>query len=161
MGVRTKYQDRDKIRHLKGLKSIVVVVGGWSSSEISVCTRPLSQFTSVLCLVYIWLGYVRLRQFTSEGQDVELDNSRVISYRLIHDPFDLNLLQTPNSLHKELVLASSRANGGVQYFEINLEIIHLYLTCLVSSHDNDSMLSRMKSNFTKQCSILRIYQRHW
>ena len=84
---------------------------------------------------------------------MELDNSRVISYRLIHDSFDLNLLQTPKSLHKELVLASSRANGGVQYFEINLEIIHLYLTCLGSSHDNDSMLSRMKSNFTKQCSI--------
>ena len=60
-------QDRDKILHLEVKKSLVVVVGGWSPSENSVCPRLLLQFPQFMS---VWL-----RQFTSEGRDVELDNN--------------------------------------------------------------------------------------
>ena len=52
---------------------------GGVKSENSVCPRPLLQFFSVFPVssVYVsqvMLGYVRLSQFTSEGEDVELNN---------------------------------------------------------------------------------------
>ena len=58
-----------------------MVVGG-GESDYSVCPRPLLQFlqffqfmSDSLCQVtQVTSGYVRLRQFTSEGRDVELDN---------------------------------------------------------------------------------------
>ena len=43
--------------------------GGWLESDYSVCTRPL-----LLFLQFFQFMLVRLRQFTSEGQDVELNN---------------------------------------------------------------------------------------
>ena len=67
-----------------------MVVGG-RESDYSVCPRPLLQFlqffqfmSDSLCQVtQVTSGYVRLRQFTSEGRDVELDNmSHVL--RLFH-----------------------------------------------------------------------------
>ena len=56
-----------------------MVVGG-RESDYSVCPRPLlqflqfSQFMSVR-LRQVMSGYVRIRQFTLEGRDVELDKN--------------------------------------------------------------------------------------
>ena len=54
-------------------------MGGWSPSENSVCPRPLLQFLQFFqfmsdSLCQVTPGYIRLRQFTLEGWDVELDN---------------------------------------------------------------------------------------
>ena len=53
--------------------------GGGVESENSVCPRPLLQFFQFLQFMSVRLcqvtsGYIRLRQFTLEGRDVELDN---------------------------------------------------------------------------------------
>ena len=46
------------------------------NSENSVCPHPLLQFLQFrsVRLRQVTLGYIRLRQFTLEGRDVELDN---------------------------------------------------------------------------------------
>ena len=57
--------------------------GGGRESDYSVCPRPLLQFLQFLQFMsdrlhqvtQVTSGYVRLRQFTWEGQDVELDNN--------------------------------------------------------------------------------------
>ena len=60
------------------------MVGG-GESDYSVCPRPLLQFLQFLQffqfmsdrlrqVTQVTSGYVRLRQFTSKGRDVELDN---------------------------------------------------------------------------------------
>ena len=46
-----------------------MVGGGGGESDYSVCPRPLLQF-----LQFFQFMSDRLRQFTLEGQDVELDN---------------------------------------------------------------------------------------
>ena len=56
--------------------------GGWSPSENSVCPRPLLQFLQLcqsgyVCPQFLQFRSVRLRQFTLEGQDLELDNISV------------------------------------------------------------------------------------
>ena len=57
--------------------SVVVVVGGWSPSENSVCPRPLCQFYDSFTPVYIGQDglsgtpvFVSLRRFTFVGRDV-------------------------------------------------------------------------------------------
>ena len=56
-------------RAFRGLKKFS---GGGRESDYSVCPHPLLQFLQFFSV------YVRLRQFTSEGQDVELDNIQSI-----------------------------------------------------------------------------------
>ena len=70
-------------------RSLVVVEGGGVESDYSVCPRPLLQFLQFFQFMSVYVslcqfmsdmlrqvtpGYIRLRQFTSEGQDMELDN---------------------------------------------------------------------------------------
>ena len=55
-------------------------MGGWSPSDYSVCPRPLLQFLQFFQFIsdslrQVMPGYIRLRQFTLEGRDVELDNN--------------------------------------------------------------------------------------
>ena len=56
-------------------------MGGGRESDYSVCPCPLLQFLQFFS-VYVrqvtsgYAGYIRLRQVTSEGRDVELDNIR-------------------------------------------------------------------------------------
>ena len=60
--------------------------GGGVKSENSVCPRPLLQFFQFfqflqfmsVRLRQVTSGYIRLRQFTLEGRDVELDNTSTI-----------------------------------------------------------------------------------
>ena len=64
--------------------------GGWLESDYSVCPRPLLQFLkffqfmSVVRLRQVTPGYIRLCQFTLQGQDVELDNSNGFIYLLVN-----------------------------------------------------------------------------
>ena len=63
----------------RGIKSLVVVVGGGVESDYSVCPRPFLQFLQFCQFMLVRLrqvtsGYIRLRQFTLEGWDMELDN---------------------------------------------------------------------------------------
>ena len=74
MGVEGGGVDRTWIKAFKGLKKF----SGWwwwSPSENSVCPRPLLQFHQFLQFMS-----VRLRQFTLEGQDVELDKMKIQSH---------------------------------------------------------------------------------
>ena len=53
--------------------------GGGLESNYSVCPRPLLQFLQFFQFMsdrlrQVTPAYIRLRQFTSEGRDVELDN---------------------------------------------------------------------------------------
>ena len=60
-----------------------MVVGGGRESDYSVCPRPLLQFLQFFQFMsdrlhqvtQVTSGYVRLRQFTSEGRDMELDKN--------------------------------------------------------------------------------------
>ena len=63
--------------------SVVVVVGGWSPSENSVCPRPLCQFYDSFTPVYVGQDrlsgtpvFISLRWFTFVGRDVEHDNKK-------------------------------------------------------------------------------------
>ena len=64
----------------------MVVVGG-GESDYSVCPRPLLQFLQFFQFMsdrlrqvtQVTSGYIRLRQFTSKGRDVELDNYLLLS----------------------------------------------------------------------------------
>ena len=49
-------------------------MGGGGESDYSVCPRPLLQFLQFFQFMSGYAGYIRLRQFTSEGRDGELDN---------------------------------------------------------------------------------------
>ena len=63
-----------------------MVVGGGRESDYSVCPRPLLQFLQFFQFMsdrlrqvtQVTSGYVRLRQFTSKGRDVELDNINTV-----------------------------------------------------------------------------------
>ena len=70
--------ERTWIKVFKGLKKFSGWWWWWSPSENSVCPRPLLQFLQFLQFVqvlqFLQFRSVRLRQFTLEGRDVELDN---------------------------------------------------------------------------------------
>ena len=64
--------------------------GGGGESDYSVCPRPLLQFLQFFQfmsdrLYQVMSGYARLHQFTSEGRDVELDNSTFPANQLSND----------------------------------------------------------------------------
>ena len=86
---------------------------GGVESDYSVCPRPLLQFLQFLQffqfmsvrLRQVTSGYVRLSQFTSEGQDVELDNIyRLYTYTpILKFPWDCDentITQNIQNLHK-------------------------------------------------------------